>query len=383
MLRVEVQPALFRWARDRARLGPIALERRFPKLADWEEGRRQPTLRQLEDYARATHTPVGAFFLPEPPVERVPIPDFRTMASADVQTPSADLLDTIYACQRRQEWYREQLTITGERPLPFVGVLTVGDEAVAAAATMRRTLGFDLTSRRTAATWEAALAQLVERAENAGVLVMRNGIVGANTHRRLDPTEFRGFTLADAYAPVVFINAADTGSAQMFTLAHELVHVWVGQSALDDVRPAREAVTDIERWCNAVAAELLVPLDAFRRAYQRQAPLTAELRRLAREFKVSTLVILRRIRDVGTLTWDAFRDAYEAELARLIEVSHGTESGGNFHATEAIRVSRRFARALVSSTLEGQTLYRDAFTLLGFSKMETFRAFSASLGVTG
>lgn len=383
MPRVEVKPGLLRWARDRARLGTAALERRFPKLAAWEEGRSLPTLRQLEDYARATYTPVGLFFLTEPPIERLPIPDFRTMASAGVQQPSAGLLDTIYACQRRQEWYREQIRITGERPLPFVGSLAVGAATVAAAETMRQTLTFDLTARRSAATWEAALTQLVELAEDAGVLVMRNGIVGSNTHRPLDPNEFRGFTLADPYAPVVFINAADTKAAQMFTLAHELVHVWIGQSALDDLQPTDKAISETEQWCNAVAAELLVPLAMFRHAYQPHAPLPAELRRLARDFKVSTLVILLRVRDMGELTGDAFREAYDAELERLIEVSRGTEGGGNFHATEAIRVSRRFARALVASTLEGQTLYRDAFKLLGFSKMETFRAFSASLGATG
>ena len=104
MTRVTVQPALFTWARQRARLDEGALMARFPHLPEWEAGEVQPTLRQLEHYAQATHAPLGYFFLPAPPQEAVPIPDFRTMGQG-VPRLSADLLDVIYTCQTRQAWY--------------------------------------------------------------------------------------------------------------------------------------------------------------------------------------------------------------------------------------------------------------------------------------
>jgi len=379
MVRVEVKPALLRWARKRARLGASGLAKRFPKLSEWEGESVRPTLKQLEAFANATHTPVGFFFLPEPPVETVPIPDFRTVAGAEIGRPSADLLDTIYLCQQRQEWYRDFARSTGEDPLAFVSSISMSDNVVSTAAAIRHALGFDLEERQQAPTWEEALRRFIGQADDLGILVMCSGIVFNNTHRKLDPDEFRGFAMADPLAPVIFINGSDTKSAQMFTLAHELVHIWLGRSGLSDVQPVQTSDHAVERWCNVVAAELLVPAAAMREAYDPTADLPNEVGRLARCFKVSTLVILRRIHDLGWLPRDAFWAAYEAEVERLRPFSRG--GGGNFHLTEAARVSKRFARAVVGSTLEGQTLYRDAFRLLGFSKLETFHEFGRSLGV--
>ena len=379
-VRVAVTPTMFRWARERARLSAGALERAFPKLAEWERGEQQPTLKQLENFARRTNAPVGYFFLAEPPDETLPIPDFRTFRDEPVARPSANLLETIYTCQRRQSWYRDYAEANGYAPLSFVGSIQVGADVPLAATTIRALLRLELSERQRERTWEAALTSLIRLVEEAGVMVMKNGVVGNNTHRPLDREEFRGFALADRLAPLIFVNAADSKAGQMFTLAHELVHIFANLTALDDASPRRIARDDVERWCNEVAAELLVPLDAFASAYNRDADLGEETQRLARRFKVSTLVILRRMFDARGLSRDAFWAAYDAELLRLKEHAP-TGPGGDFYATEAVRVGRRFATALVSSTLEGATLYRDAFRLLGIAKAETFNKFSAQLGV--
>jgi Zn-dependent peptidase ImmA (M78 family) len=356
------------------------LERKFPRLAEWESGDAAPTLRQLEAFAHATHAPLGYLLLDAPPVEPIPIPDFRTRDGRAVPEPSANLLDTIFVCQERQDWYRDHLRAEGATPLAFVGSVRVGAEVVATARAIETATGFDLESRRRAATWEDALRDFVEQAEALGILVMRNGVVGNNTHRKLDVDEFRGFTLADPVAPLVFVNGADTKSAQMFTLAHELVHVWAGESGLGDESPMAGADSDRERWCDAVAAELLVPAHAMQEAFDPTQPLTAEIRRLARRFKVSTLVVLRRAFDIGAIGRETFHGAYEDELERLQALGERGTGGGNFHNTEAVRVSRTFARALVDSTLGGRTLYRDAFRMLGISKLQTFHDFGQVVG---
>lgn len=377
MDRVAIKPELLRWARNRARRSVESLLERFPKLELWERGEGQPTLRQLESFARATYVPIGYLFLAEPPVEQVPIPDFRTVETLRTASPGPDLLDTIYMCQRRQAWYREFARSVGEEPRQFVGSARLDSRVEDTAEGMRRALGFDLDARRQCPTLTEALRRFIEQAEDLGVLVMCSGVVLNNNRRKLDPQEFRGFALADPLAPLVFINGADTKAAQMFTLAHELAHLWVGQSALSDADLASPSSHDVEIWCNRVAAELLVPLRTLRGELPSRDPLS-EVDRLVRRFKVSTLVVLRRLFDAGRLTRARFQQVFDAELRRLRALPRG--SGGDFYLTQAARVSRRFARALVESTLEGQTLYRDAFRMLGIAKVETFHELSRNLG---
>lgn len=378
-MRVEVRPELLQWARERAGMDVGALAKRFPNLRAWELGQAHPTFRQLEHFAKATHSPFGYFFLQEAPVESIPIPDLRTVGDKVSQRPSPDLLDTIFICQQRQEWYHDFARSTGERPHPYVGSETLASRVVPTAGKIRQSLGFDTEERRHMATWIEALRRFIGQADELGILVMVSGVVGSNNRRKLDPDEFRGFALADDLAPLVFVNGADTKSAQMFTLAHEIAHIWLGQSALSDVDPVLSPSHDIETWCNAVAAELLVPLAQVREEYRPDTELPTEVERLARCFKVSTLVVLRRIHDAGYLSQEQFWQAYEEELERLRLREKG--NGGNFYLTLPVRVSKRFARAVVASTLEGQTLYREAFRLLGFSKLATFQELGRSLGV--
>ncbi len=379
MNRVAVRPELLRWARNRAGRDVASLLKPFPTLEAWESGDVQPTLKQLERFAKATRTPVGYLFLQEPPVERVPIPDFRTVAKEVAERPSPDLLDTVYLCQQRQEWYRSFEHATGKEPLPFVGSADLADDVEQTAAVMRTVLSFDVEERRRIRTWAEALRRFIERADTLGVMVMVSGVVGSNNRRKLDPQEFRGFALADDLAPLVFINGSDTKAAQMFTLAHELAHIWLGKSGVSDTQAAWVPNHEVERWCNRVAAELLVPLAQMRGEYRVGGDLRAELNRLARHFKVSTLVVLRRIHDAGGLSRDELWREYERELKRLGSLLRG--SGGDFYRTQPARVSKRFARALFVSTFEGRTSFTEAFRMLGLKKMSTFRELGHRLGV--
>lgn len=382
MCRVAVAPHMLRWARERARLGPDDLLGRFKKLPEWEEGESQPTLRQLEAFAKSVHVPIGYLFLPNPPEETLPVPDFRTFDNRDVIRPSPNLLDTLYSCQERQSWYRDFAQTTQEAPRTFVGSTTLSMEPEIVANRIREALGFEIEARRACPTWTEALRLFIQQADWAGVLVMVSGVVLSNNRRKLDPHEFRGFALADPLSPLVFINGSDTKAGQMFTLAHELAHLWLGASGVSNASVAPlHGFSREEVWCNAVAAELLVPLAALRPLLQREETVEAAMSRLARHFKVSTLVILRRLLDFGWLQRDAFERAWEQERLRLREIADRAGGGGDFYRTTIARVSRRFTRALISSTLEGQTLYRDAFRMLGVSKTRTFNNLGREVGV--
>lgn len=381
MTTVAASIPVLRWAAQRARLNDDDLAARFTKWPLWLSGEAQPTLKQLEDFARVTHTAFGYFFLPEPPTLALPVPDFRVLRDAALAEPSSNLLDTLYQCQQRQDWYREHARMHGLPALPFVGSASLESTPEAVAQRVRETLFLSTESRRQLPSWTDALRQLIARAEDAGVLVMVSSVVGSNSHRKLDVAEFRGFALADSIAPLVFLNGGDSKAAQMFTLAHELAHVWLGATGVSDTPAGKVPEQRTEQWCNQVAAELLMPLADLRAAHRREAPIPDEIQRLAREFKVSALVALRRLFDAGFMTETLLWQHYRQEQERLRTLHEHASQGGDYYRSLGARTSNRFARAIVSSTLEGLTSFPEAFRMLGMRKTTTFFEAARALGV--
>ena len=382
MTTIAASVPVLRWAAQRARLHDDDLATRFRKWPLWLSGEAMPTLKQLEDFARLSHTAIGYFFLPTPPVLALPVPDFRTLRDEVLAEPSSDLLDTLYLCQQRQDWYRDHARMHGLPALPFVGSASVQEAPEAVVQRLREVLGLSAEARRQQPTWSDALRQLIAKADDAGVMVMVSSVVGSNSHRKLDVGEFRGFALADSLAPLVFLNGADSKAAQMFTLAHELAHLWLGASGVSDAQAGQVPEQHTERWCNQVAAELLMPMAELQTAFQPDAPIPDEIQRLAREFKVSTLVALRRLFDAGYITQAALWQHYREEQERLRALKERNGGGGDFYRSLGARTSKRFSRAIVASTLEGLTSFPDAFRMLGVRKTATFYEAARELGVT-
>lgn len=369
VVRVSIKGSMLIWARERAGKTQEELTSRFPKIADWEAERAQPTLKQLEDFANAVHVPLGYLFLTQPLEEPVPLPDFRTVRSATISRPSPNLLDTVHICKERQAWFRDHVRQFGATALDFVGSADLTERPEQVAKRIGDKLKFTVEDRVAIADPDASMRAFVSKVEAIGVLVMVSGIVGSNTRRTLDPSEFRGFSLSDVFAPLVFINGADAKAARLFTLAHELAHIWLGVTALSNAGAAPLAHARAEEvWCNKVAAELLMPAVVLRedlRAAQDEQALIVWLRR---KYKVSSLVVLRRLLDIGYLSRPAFDAAWSEELARIqARETQSAEGGGDFYRTTASRVGKRFAQAVYSSTMEGQTLFRDAHRMLGIT----------------
>lgn len=381
MNRVQVAPQLITWARERAGFSVSELTHRFPKLAEWEVGTVQPTLRQLEDFASAVHVAVGYLFLAQPPAEVLPIADFRTVGGRGANRPSPDLIDTIYLCQQRQEWFREYATQNALPRCDFVGSASLSDDPIAIGRIMRDTLFATVHDSRVTQIRRDGLQQYIHQAERVGILVMVNGVVGNNTTRKLSIEEFRGFALADSVAPLIFINGADAKSAQLFTFAHEIAHLWLGQSGVSNPVLDLSSITAVERWCNAVAAEFLVPFDELTRMQFDNRRVSEEIQRIARHFKVSSFVALRRVYDARWISKAVFQEQYALAIASLVD-KPATTSGGDFYNTLALRAGKRFLTALVTSTLEGNTLFRDAYRLLGVQNANTFNEIARKFEVT-
>lgn len=381
-LRVSVNPEVLQWAIDRSGKDYATVANRFSKLNDWLTGVIDPTLKQLEDFAHYTYTPVGHLFLESPPVEKLSLPDFRHPAKASEGVPSANLLDVINQCEIRQDWYRNYLISIGEQELEFVASCDIAHTPKEVASRIAEHIGFNVEERASLPTWDAALTDMIACADSAGILIMRNGVVGSNNKRPLDPEEFSGFALADDYAPLVFINGKDSRSRQMFTLAHELAHIWLGESGLSLNALNRPLHRRIEKWCDRVAAELLVPMDQLKMHCHGEVDFEDLLGKLTRHFKVSTLVVLRRLYDGNFIEPEEFSERFDAEIARLLSLSNNRSSGGgDYYRTQISRTGKRFTRAVVYSALEGQTLYRDAFSMLGVKKQATFNELARNVGV--
>jgi Zn-dependent peptidase ImmA (M78 family) len=380
--KIALQPKVLRWARARSGLEVENLARKIgvkpDRVHEWEESG-QITLAQVDKLAHHTHTPVGYLYLPEPVDDRLPISDFRTAGVRQLSQPSPELLDTVQIMQRRQSWMRDELIEAGNRPLGFVGSIDLDVKPEVVAAAMREQLGLDFHWAYAERTWTDALRRLRTQIEAAGILVIFNGIVANNTHRKLNPSEFRGFALVDEYVPLIFINNADFKSAQMFTLVHELVHVWVGAEGVSNFgEPLTPPPNRTEQFCNKAAAEFLVPEDELLSVWN-QAPEEDRYDFLARTFKVSTLVAARRALDLKLINRDAFFEFYHAWEEDERREARSGEGGGDFWNNQNYRIGKPLGFAVVQAVKEGRLLYRDAYSLTGL-KGETFSKFAELLG---
>lgn len=384
MARVEVNERVVRWAMERSGRPAEAILERFA-VTDWLGGERQPTLRQLEEFASFTRTPMGYLFLDAPPIEKLPIPYFRTLGDKPAGEHSADLLETIHTLQRRQEWVRDYLVEQGRERLPFVGATPLDADPIDVANAIRKTLNLTADWAQESATWKDALQFLRHAMDDSGIYVVMNGVVGNNTHRKLNPDEFRGFVLIDEYAPFVFVNSADAKAAQMFTLAHELAHVFFGVSAAFDLRGLHPADDRTEKLCNLVAAEFLVPSDALRDVWVHVRGQMDPYAALARRFKVSEIVVARRLLDLGLMTRQDFFVFYEEYRQRIDDIkARRDESGGHFFNTQNVRVGQRFFGDVVQALQENAITYTEAYRLTGLHG-KTFHRYAEAVagGATG
>lgn len=362
-MRIELNALILEWAIRRS--GSRAeLVRKFPKLSEWMSGAVNPTLRQLESFAKAAAVPFGYLLLAEPPEEELPIPHFRTLEDEPFRRPSPDLLETVYTMQQRQAWMREFLIDQGHESLPFVGSASLTEDPLKVAQQIRKTLGLEEMWASKQTNWSAALRELQIKIEEAGILVVVNGVVGNNTHRKLDPGEFRGFVLVDEHAPLVFVNGVDGKAAQMFTLAHELTHVWFGSSAAFDLRALLPADNQTEQICNRVAAEFLIPEISLHSLWPSARHETDPFQTIARHYKVSKIVAARRLLDLKLITHDEFFGFYREWEGRERFTSLKRD-GGNFYANQNFRIGRRFGETVVRAAKEGRLLYTEAYRLTG------------------
>ena len=379
---ITLQPELLRWARERAGLTQDDLAKKIPvnpdRVREWEQTGKI-SIAQIDKLAAKTYTPLGYLYLPEPPDESLPIRDFRTRSGDAPTRPSPDLLETVYQMQRRQNWMRDDLIEGGADPLNFVGAYSLTDSHTEVAAAMRAALDLSTGWAEDRSTWSQALSFLRNRLDEIGVLVVFNGVVGNNNYRKLDPTEFQGLALVDEYAPLVFVNSADYIASQMFTLAHEVAHLFVGETGLSVLDRLLPADDETEQFCDQVAAEFLVPQKALQACWPTVQDLGNRHQAIARKSKVSAIVAARRALDLGLIERDAFFGFYDDHKRQGVG-QRFTGEGGNFWNIQKWRIGPRFAGAVARAAREGRLLYREAYSLTDL-RGDTFERMPEKMGV--
>lgn len=365
--RVPVKPHMLRWAMRYAHRTEAEATKRWPQFDSWLSGERGPTARQFDDFATWTHLPASLLLADSPLEMSLPISDFRVGRSQRQPTPTGELLDTIRICQGRQDWfddYAEEFGIS-----PFRGELfDRGTSAASGGAWLRKQLAYEVADRKSLRTPEAARTYLIDSFEDLGGLTVVNSVVGNNTHRKLDPDEFRGFTLFSPNAPLVFINSADSKNGQIFSLVHEFAHVWRGDSGVSAEELAGPGSNDVEVWCNQAAAEFLVPAVDLGNLGISESNFDDALAGAARRYLCSTLVIIIRLRELNILDKEFLNRAYGRELSRIRAESKAQNGGGSFHASQRYRIGKRFTSHIITDTLAGRTSFTQAMRLTGLSR---------------
>lgn len=366
-----ITPTLITWARERSNYNIQSLSEKIKvkpeKLSAWEKGLEYPTFRQAEDLANKLRIPFGFLFLSNPPEERLPLPDLRTKDGEPPIKPSPDFLDVLYDALRKQQWYHDYLRENEAIPVPFIGRFTSDTSASIIAEDIRRTLGITNELRKKSKTWEGFLTELIHIAENARIVVFRSGVINGNNYRKLNTNEFKGFAISDELAPLVFINEADYKTAQIFTLAHEFAHLWIGKSGISNPEYRGRASAQnnaIERVCDSIAAEILVPGEEFllRWLDYKKTPIDNALQELAAHYRVSAFVILRRLYELDKITTKTFQGKYNDLLQKT--TTKKPSDRGNFYTTLFARNSAVLTSVLVTAANEGRVSPREAAKLL-------------------
>jgi Zn-dependent peptidase ImmA (M78 family) len=376
--RVDINPSLIRWAVDRSGRTTEGLIGKFPKLRDWQsEQRAKLTFVELERLSSETHTPMGFFFLDQPPPQEVPIPDFRTVKDKALGQMSPDLVDTIHAMQLRQSWYQSFAVEEGWPRFHFVGSAKPSDSIKHVAQDIRKHLQLTPSWASKVRTWDDAVSVLREKIESLGILIVINGCVGNNTFRVLDPEEFRGFVISDSLAPLVFVNGHDAKSAQVFTMLHELAHLWVNRSGIFDLKDLAPPIDATEKYCNEVAAEALIPEDELQTIWYSYANSKTAFQDIAKHFKVSPIVAGRRLLDLSLVSKKTFFEFY-ADYQTAV-VAQKRDPGGSFYNNQNFRIGKRFMRIVSRAADEGRITYNEAYKLTGLNNA-TFDEYLKRIG---
>ena len=333
----------------------------------------QMTIAQIKKFADHAKIPFGFLFLDHPPERYSPdrkLADFRTVKNN--QPLSEDFVEIYKDIEHKQSWYRDYLLSVDAPKLGYVGRYRDKKfvSSTVIAEDIRATLGLANIANSKVSP-EDYLSMLSNLCEDVGILVFKNSVVVNSTRRKLDTDEFRGFVISDDRVPVIFVNGSDAKYANIFTVAHELAHIWLGESGISDVDAGSRNIDEIR--CNAIAAEVLVPRDDFLREWSAaEGAIRSKIAVLNKRFKVSELVIARVALTNKKISRESYDEIYVEVLERIRDKKRRDKEAEKeprlpLSVTIPIKNSRRLTRTIVELVASGRMGPSEASTLLNTS----------------
>lgn len=375
----KVNRDVLKWVVNQTDIPPNELYNEFKKLKTWLSEDSEISVAQIEKLSNKTKIPFGYFFMSSVPKEDNRLADFRTIENLEIKKMSRNLIDVIKEMEVKQAWMRDYLIENGAEPFSFIGKYNINSPYKTVSNDILETLNLESSWNTKIRNPYECYKFLKNTISKAGILVMQASFVGNQTQRRLDLEEFRAFVLIDDYAPLIFINSLDSDTAKLFSIVHELVHIWLGKEEIFNLNDVADNESNeynnlkLERFCNKVTGEFLLPENILLEQYK----YSQNIFELAKLFNVSPHFTAIRLKEVNLI--DEFKvqkilDEIKFEYKKLDYIKRNEEKEEiviPYYNLKKSRYDRRFLNAIKNSVDTGYTNYTEAYTLTG-AKGKTF-----------
>ena len=370
-VRFPLKKEILLWALKEAQVDEDEVLHQFPNLEKWIDGEKHPTFKQIENLANYLKIPFGYMFLEKPPIVDVMEAEFRTINNK-LPKMSKNLKDTIMEMDKKRNWMSDYRKKIGIDKLDIIKHFNKNktDDAIYNAAYAKKLLKIDEYWYKSENNLEDAYKLIKSKIEEAGVLVMQNGVVGMNNYRPLDVGEFRAFMLYDDASPLIFINNMDSKAGKIFSMVHEFIHVLFEQEDLlidDDIGSNKEN----ERFINNITAEFLIPQKHIYMLWVKNDDHLQQVNKLSNLFKVSRYALAIKLADM-TLIDNELVDNVKSLSIKDFNKKEQKSKGGDFYRTYDTRTGKVFTEAVIKEAETGEISYTYAYKLLGGIKGKTY-----------
>jgi Zn-dependent peptidase ImmA (M78 family)/DNA-binding XRE family transcriptional regulator len=355
-----ITPNVLKWARESARMteeiAAAKVSVTIEKLLEWEVGTSQPTIRQAQTLAKSYKRPFALFFLPDIPRDFQPLQDFRKPGSKALTTSSIFIIREI---QQKQAWISDVYSENQEEKLPFVGKFNINDNPQKVASDILTTLNIKPLFYKS----DNPIKEWIDAAETKGIFISRTSFI--HSRLKLDSEELQGFSIADPHAPFVFVNSEDWNAPQLFTLVHELAHVWIAETGIsNEVEPElkhKDKYHPVELFCNEVAANALMPKEIVLDFDVSSFQSSKDVFKIAKQLGVSSFAILVRALNLNIIsppTYQKLKKQADIDFAEYLkkevekkakQKEKEKQGGPNYFLLQLNRNSRLFTQTVLDA----------------------------------